>query len=323
MRADRLISLLMLLQSHGRMSARELGEQLEVSERTIYRDIEALSGVGIPVYSETGRDGGFALLDHYRTSLTGLTESEVQALFMLSVPAALADLGVSQELKQAWLKLSAALPTGRRAAEKEVRQRFFLDSSWWNQEGGSVPHLETLYQAVWDDQRISLVYRPMPPVEIEQQVDPYGLVAKAGIWHLVCSRNKRLRVHQVSNLIKVSSLDETFERPEGFDLESFWKEWCKERQQRRTVFPVSLKVDKGMLPFLPMFFGEGINKKILQTGVSSEEGHMILELSFESLEAARTRLLALGAGVEILSPRALRESILDYGSQIVRLYSGN
>lgn len=320
MRADRLISLLMLLQARGRMTARELAEELEVSERTIYRDIDALSAAGIPVYGEAGREGGYALLDPYRTSLTGLTEGEVRALFMLSIPAAMADLGVSRELKQALLKLSAALPAVRRADEEQVRQRFYLDTIWWDQGGGPVPHLQTLYQAVWQDRRICLTYRPLPSVEIEQCADPYGLVAKAGSWHLVCARKGRLRVHRISDLITVSLLDETFQRPEGLDLEGFWKTWCAEREQSRTLYPVSVRVAAGMVPFLPMYFGERIRAKIVQAGQPDEEGWITLEMSFESLEAARDRLLAFGRGVEVLSPRALRESILDYAAQITALY---
>lgn len=321
MRADRLLSLLMLLQVRGRMNAKELAKELEVSERTIYRDIEALSLAGVPVFAETGREGGFALLDNYRTSLTGLTEGEVRALFMLSIPPALVDLGVSQELKQAWLKLSASLPDGRREDRKQIRQRFYLDSTWWDQEGDPIPHLQILYQAVLGDRRISLVYRPLPSIEIDQSVDPYGLVAKAGVWHLVSSRKGRLQVHRVSDLIRVSLLDETFTRPEGFDLEDFWKRWCAERMHRRRIYPVSLQVDGGMLPYLPMFFGEGINPKIDQAGPPDGHGRITLHLPFESLEAARSRLLALGSGVEVLSPKALRESILDYARQIEQLYS--
>jgi predicted DNA-binding transcriptional regulator YafY len=321
MRADRLISLLVLLQARGRMTARELAEELEVSERTIYRDIDALSAAGVPVYGEAGREGGYALLDPYRTTLTGLTAGEVRALFMLSIPAALTDLGLSQELKQALLKLSAALPPGRRADEEHVRQRFYLDTAWPDQEGGPVPHLQTLYQAIWKDRRICLTYRPLPPVEVEQCVDPYGLVAKAGAWHLICARKGGMRVHRVSDLITVSLLDETFERSEGFDLEDFWKTWCVQRAHRRAIYPVKVRVTADMLPFLPMYFGGGIKAKILQAGPPDEDGWITLELPFESLEAARDQLLAFGRGIEVMSPRALRESILDYAAQITALYS--
>src|SRR5512136_703550 len=133
MRADRLLSLLMLLQARGRMTAQELAAELEVSERTIYRDINALSASGVPVYAESGPGGGCALLDSYRTNLTGLDQDEVRALFMLSIPAPLDQLGVSQELRTALLKLSAALPDTRRGDEERTRQRIHLDSTWWFQ----------------------------------------------------------------------------------------------------------------------------------------------------------------------------------------------
>lgn len=218
MRADRLLSLLMLLQARGRMTARQLARELEVSERTIYRDIDALSVAGVPVYAVAGRDGGFALLDHYRTSLTWLIDAEVRALFMLSIPAPLADLGVSQELKQALLKLSAALPDSRRSDEARVRQRFHLDSTWWGQVGGSVPHLQTVYQAVWNDRKLRVTYQPIPGVEISLVVAPYGLVAKAGVWCLVWARKGRPRTRRVSDLVEVELLLETFARPPDFDI---------------------------------------------------------------------------------------------------------
>lgn len=185
MRADRLISLLMLLQVRGQMTARELAKELEVSERTVYRDIEALSFAGVPVYGEPGPDGGYALVDRYRTNLTGLTEGEVRALFMLSIPAPLSDLGMSQELRTALLKLTAALPAARRHDETWIRQRFHLDATWWQQGEGHVPHLKTIHQAVWQDCKLYVVYRPLFSVEIERLVLPYGLVAKAGTWYVL------------------------------------------------------------------------------------------------------------------------------------------
>src|SRR5512147_2861952 len=153
MRADRLLSLLMLLQARGRMTAQELARELEVSERTIYRDINALSASGVPVYAESGPGGGCALLDSYRTNLTGLTADEARALFMLSIPAPLDQLGVGQELRAALLKLSAALPSSRRPDEERARQRIHIDSLAWFQGEDPVPHLHTLQQAVWQDRR--------------------------------------------------------------------------------------------------------------------------------------------------------------------------
>ena len=320
MRADRLLSLLMLLQARGRMTAKALSEELEVSERTIYRDMEALSMAGVPLYSEAGPEGGFALLDGYRTTLTGLTDGEVRALFMLSIPAPLAELGVSRELRSALLKLSAALPDARRQDEEQVRQRFHLDSTWWHQGEDSVPHLQTIHQAVLQDHQLDLKYRPMPTVEIEQRVDPYGLVAKAGVWHLVCARNGRVRVHCVSDLLDARMMDETFERPAQFDLAAFWRTWRVEREKSHAAYPVLVRVAPNFSPWLPMYF-DHIREKIAQAVPPDAEGWITLELDFESLEAARDRILGLGRGVEVLKPPALRKSILDYATQIVALYA--
>jgi len=321
MRADRLLSLLMLLQARGRMTAKALSEEVQVSERTIYRDMEALSMAGVPLYAEAGPEGGFALLDSYRTTLTGLTEGEVRALFMLSIPAPLAELGVSQELRSALLKLSAALPDVRRHDEEQVRQRFHLDSAWWHQGEDSVPHLQTIHQAVWQDHQLHLKYRPMPTVEIEQVVDPYGLVAKAGVWYLVCARNSRVRAHRVSDLLDARLTGETFERPAQFDLAAFWRAWCIEREKSHAAYPVLVRVAPDFIPWLPMYFGAPIREKIAQAGPPDAEGWITLELAFESLEAARDRLLDLGRGVEVLKPLALRKSITDYAAQIVALYA--
>ncbi len=181
MRADRLVSILLLLQARGKMTARELSQELEVSQRTVYRDINALSIAGVPVYSEIGPEGGYALIDRYRTSLTGLTAGEVQALSMLNIPAPLADLGLRQQLQSALLKLSAALPADHREAEEKIRQRIHLDSTWWQQGEEQVPHLRTVQEGVWQDRKLLIVYRPFLDIKIEHLVDPYGLVAKAGI----------------------------------------------------------------------------------------------------------------------------------------------
>lgn len=321
MRADRLLSLLMLLQARGRMTARKLAEELEVSERTIYRDIDALSAAGVPVYGESGPEGGYALLDSYRTNLTGLTEGEVRALFMLSIPEPLTKLGVSQELKAALRKLSAALPDAHRHDEERVRQRFHLDSIWWHQVEESVPHLQTIYQAVWQARKLYQTYRLPFAIEVEQVVDPYGLVAKAGVWYLVYAVSGCIRTHRVSALFDVRMLEESFERPADFDLAAFWKEWCAEREESRSYYTVAVRVAPDFLPELPRYFGSRIRTKIAQAGPSEAEGWITLELSFESLEAARDRILGFGRGVEVLEPQALRRSVLDFASQIVALYT--
>jgi predicted DNA-binding transcriptional regulator YafY len=321
MRADRLLALLMLLQTRGRKTAWELAKALEVSERTIYRDIDALSTAGVPIYGQAGPQGGFALLDSYRTNLTGLTEGEVRALFMLSIPAPLAELGISQELKTALLKLSAALPEARRQDEEQVRQRFHLDSSWWQQREEQVPHLSLVHKAVWQDRKLCITYRPPFAVEIRRLVAPYGLVAKAGVWYLVYARSGKVRAVRVSELLDVHLSNEVFERPPDFDLAAFWEAWCSEQEMILSGFFVTVRVAPGFVSTLSRYFGGQIKSKIDQAGPPDADGWITLELSFESFETARDRLLGFGRGVEVLAPRALHRSILDYAQQIVALYS--
>jgi len=322
MRADRLLSILMLLQGRGRMTAGQLSEELEVSERTIYRDVDALSVAGIPVYGERGPEGGYALLDSYRTRLTGLTESEVRALFMLNIPAPLAELGVDDELRAAMRKLSAALPDRSRGAEAQVRQRVHVDSVWWAQGDDPVPHLRALHDAVWQDRVVRIRYRQPfgTPAVLERRVDPYGLVVKAGVWYLVYARRGRLRVRQVSHLQEVYLTPDTFERDAGFDLSAFWREWCAEGERQRTDYLVLVRVAPDLVEWLPHYFGERIRAAIAEAGPPDGEGWTRLELGFESLPAARERILGFGRAMEVLEPRALRLSVADFARQVVQLY---
>jgi predicted DNA-binding transcriptional regulator YafY len=303
------------------MTARELARELEVSERTIYRDVDALSIAGVPVYGESGPEGGYALVDSYRTNLTGLNEEEVRALFMLSIPAPLVDLGVSDELRGALLKLSAALPAARRREEEKVRQCFHLDSTWWHQGHERVPHLQTVHQAVWQNRKLQIGYRPPFTLEIERLVAPYGLVAKAGIWYLVYALHDAIRVQPVSELLRAGITDQTFERPPGFDLATFWEAWCAEYEMLLSDFTATLRVAPTLIAFLPRYFGNQVASRIAVAGPPDAEGWITLELSFESFAAARERILGFGRGVEVLAPRALRRSVLDYAEQIVALYS--
>lgn len=327
MRADRLLSILMLLQSRGRLTAEQLAQEVEVSVRTIYRDLDALSAAGVPVYAERGPGGGCALLEDYRTTLTGLTPDEVRALFMLSIPAPLADLGLSRELKAALLKLSASLPPSRRAVEVQARQRFHLDPTGWSEAAEPVPHLSTLHQAVWQDRLLRLTYRLPFDAQGVWQVEPYGLVAKANVWHLVCRRNGHMRVLRVSRVADARLDEGTFTRPASFDLVAFWQEWCAEIEAHQPSYVAIVRAAPQLLPWLPDHFGAKIRDQIASAqrqdaGEATAGGWLTLTLPFESLEEARDKLLALGGAVEVLSPRALRASVADYAAQILALYRG-
>jgi predicted DNA-binding transcriptional regulator YafY len=329
MRADRLLSLLMLLQARGRMTAQELAAELEVSERTIYRDINALSASGVPVYAESGPGGGCALLDSYRTNLTGLTADEARALFMLNIPAALDQLGVTQELKAALLKLSAALPEARRHDEERIRQRIHLDSTWWFQAEEALPHLQTLYRAMWDDRVVQVTLRlkfgSLLDTQADRSIAPYGLVAKAGVWHVVAARHgtaqdDQLRVYRVADVLAARIADQRFERYATFDLVDFWQSWCDQVEQSRPRYEVTLRLAPHFVTEAQHYLGEEVRAAIAQADRSDERGRVTIRVTFESLEEARDRCLRLGRAVEVLEPEALRKSMLDYAEQIRSVY---
>jgi predicted DNA-binding transcriptional regulator YafY len=324
MRADRLLSILLLLQARGprKLTAQALARELEVSERTIYRDIDALSAAGVPVYGEAGPAGGYALLDSYRTTLTGLTGDETRALFMLSIPDALAELGLSQQLRSALLKLSAALPAARRDDEVQVRRRFYLDSAWWRQGEEPVAHLPALHEAVWQDRCVWLSYRIEPlGIDITQMVDPYALVVKAGVWHLVAAVQGALRVYPLAMLSEARLAEGHFQRPADFDLEAFWRAWCSDQEQGRASFMATVRVAPHFISELTRRLGEQARRAVA-AGAAGGDGWIIATLPFESLEAARERILSFGGGVEVLEPPALRWSVQDFAAQIVALYGG-
>jgi predicted DNA-binding transcriptional regulator YafY len=320
MRADRLLSLLMLLQTRGRMMAGDLANELEVSVRTIYRDLTALSTSGVPVYTERGPGGGVGLIEEYRTTLTGLTPDEARALFMLSIPAPLDKLGVGGELKAAMLKLSAALPDSRRGVEQRTRQRIHLDSSWWFQSDEALPNLAVLQQAVWEDLCLRIRVRwDFFNTEFEQQVEPYGLVAKASLWHLVYGLGGAPHVVRVSQVVTAEMLPATFTRPADFDLAAFWEEWCRE-YETQPPFVARVRVAPEALPALSYYLDERARRLPGRASHPDADGWVMLDLPFESFVTARTRLLGLGRAVEVLEPEPLRKSVLDFAEQIVKLY---
>ena len=320
MRADRLLSILMILQTRGKMTAMALAEELEVSERTIYRDVEALSGAGVPIYAERGPGGGIALLEQYRTNLTGLNGDEVRALFMLSIPSPLMQLGVGQELKAAMLKLSAALPVSRLPEQQAARQRIHLDASWWGQTGQPGPHLSIVQQAVWQDRRLRIVIRTIFGAEIELNVDPLGLVAKASEWYLVARREEGWRVFRVGDLVQAELLGQDFTRPPGFDLPGFWEGYCRRVEAARGLFWAGLRISAALAEELPIRLGERADQVLREAGPPDGRGWRQVLISFDSLEQARDRILTFGGAAEVLEPLALARSLADYAEQIRKVY---
>jgi predicted DNA-binding transcriptional regulator YafY len=302
------------------MTAQKLAGELEVSERTIYRDITALSLAGVPVYASRGSGGGVRLIEEYRTTLTGLTLDETRALFTMSIPAPLTQLGMAEKFKGALLKLSAALPDARRADEARTRQRIHLDSSWWFQSAQEVPCLQTIQEALFQDQRLRIKVRwDFFSAELEQEAEPYGLVAKANVWYLVYGRGGTLHVRRVSQIIEAELLPDCFNRPPDFALEAFWEQWCHEYESR-PAFSARVRVAPEALSLLAEYVGDRARVRLNELSTADQDGWVTFDLPFESFVAARTRLLGLGRAVEVLEPESLRKSLIDFAEQIIGFY---
>lgn len=320
MRADRLLSMLMLLQSRGRMTARELASELEVSERTIYRDIQALSVAGVPVYAERGPGGGVLLVERYRSDLTGLTQDEIKALFMLGLPPALAELGLDQDLKAAFFKLAASLPQTLQYDDQQVRKRFHIDFSPWH---APAPHttpatLQVLQQAIWESLELEVSHHTFIPVRyatVRSVLWPYGLVAKADQWYLIARRTDHLVVIRVDRIQKAVPTKRHFHRPSDFNLIQYWETWCQ-KNQIKAEYRVVLKVSPEILANLGFYFAD----EIWHLGEKDSKGWTTIEIAFEYHEQARSKLLGLGGAVEILEPVALCFSVRDFAYQILRRY---
>jgi predicted DNA-binding transcriptional regulator YafY len=315
----------MLLQSRGRIPAEKLAEELEVSVRTDYRDIEALSAAGVPVYAERGPGGGCALVEGYRTTLTGLTQNEVKALFMLSVPESLDKLGISEELRNALRKLAAALPENQRVDDEVLYRRIYLDWLGWSKQEKPTPHLQTIHRAVREDKKMRVTYTEFiaggAVGKFQRTVDPYGLVAKGGDWYLVCMDTSRFHVYRVSSILEAGITGEQFTRPRGFNLAAFWKEWCAEQEQERTIYSVKARIAPDLAALMLVYYGERFRDAVRQAGPPDAKGWLTTTLQFDSFWDARQTILNMGNAIEVLEPEPLRLSVIDFAAQITDFYA--
>jgi predicted DNA-binding transcriptional regulator YafY len=306
MRATRLVSLLLLLQTRGQLTAAELAEQLETSVRTIHRDVESLAAAGVPVEAVRGPAGGYRLPGGYRTRLTGLTADEAEALFAAGMPGPAAELGLGGELAAARLKLLAAFPTELQERATRASRLFHLDTRGWFRAEDRVPHLPALSAAVWRGCRVRIRYREGRKV-VQRTVDPLGLVLKGGAWYLISRRSVGMRVYRVSRVAGVSALDESFDRPADFELADFWEEWSRAFEQSRPTVEVTVRVSDEARRFLP---GE---PRI------GEDGRVVV--TFDSLVDAHRELLRFGADVEVLEPVELRDQVGRTSRAVAELYA--
>ncbi|QHF93072.1 transcriptional regulator [Streptomyces sp. NHF165] len=325
MRADRLVSLLLLLQNRGRTTARELARELEVSVRTVHRDVEALGAAGVPVRADRGPAGGYRLVEGYRTRLTGLTTGEAASLFLAGMPGPAAELGLGAELATAQLKVRAALPDELGGRAGRVQERFHLDAPAWFREADPVPFLARAAEAVWE-QRVLRAHYERWGGRARRELRPLGLVLKGGIWYLVAQARAEgqeqtrarvegraavgeARTYRVSRFLELEPTGVSFERPADFDLAAYWQESARRLEERLRHDVAVLRLSPRARRLLPMRFGSAGVRALAAAGPPGEDGWVRVEMDVEAEPVAVGDLLALGAEAEVLGPPGLREAV--------------
>lgn len=327
MRSSRLVSILLLLQARGRLTAQELADELEVSPRTVYRDVDALSAAGVPVYAEQGRAGGYRLVDGYRTRLTGLTDGEARSLFLVGLPGAARALGLEGDAAAAELKLLAALGGDQRARAGRLRERFHIDLPGWYRDADDTPHLAALAEAVLGDRWVSVTYRRWEaPREVERVLAPYGLVLKNGTWYAVAATrgpqvraDRGTRTYRVSNILALDPTEETFERPGGFDLAEHWTRHLAAFDARRITGTSTVRIAPALARRLSDF-GDPELRRAAAAGTVDDDGWTRAVLNIESVDHAARQLIGHGTEIEVVDPPELRAELAARGRALTELY---
>ena len=332
MKSSRLLSILLMLQTRGRMTAAQLAEQLEVSIRTVYRDIESLHAAGVPLYGDAGHSGGYQLFDGYRTRLTGLSAGEAEALFLSGIPGPAAELGLGTALAGAQLKLRAALPPELRAQADRMSSRFHLDAPGWYAEDDDTPQLSRVADAVWRSRVLDVRYRRWKePTDVDRCLEPYGLVLKAGRWYLVAGQgrgqaqerdpernaDRRARTYRVDQILELTVREEEFQPPEDFDLADYW-------QRQQADFHARLYADEAVVRVSPRAASRltgAVTRALADTGTAEPDGWTRAVLPIESFDHAHEVFLGLGTEVEVLGPPQLRARMAETARALAARYA--
>ena len=319
MRASRLVNVLLLLQTRSRMTAGELADELEVSVRTIYRDVEALAEAGVPIYAERGPQGGVRLVDGYRTRLTGLTPEEAEAVFLSGMPGPAAELGLGTVVTAARLKVMAALPPELRARAGRVAERFHLDAPGWFQPSDDVPYLEFLADAVWETRQVRMVYRRNHREDpVERLIEPLGLVLKGGTWYLVAGVDDDIRTYRVSRIQAAEATGDRFVRPPGFDLVEHWEQSRLAYEQSVEPVEVVVRLDSADLSRLAGEAGPRAMASATKWADPVDQGRVRVRLAFDWDTDAVEAALKLNDVIEVLEPAWLRQRVIDAARRILR-----
>lgn len=322
MKASRLLSILMLLQAHGRMTAPALAQALEVSARTILRDIDQLSAAGVPLWGEPGRFGGFQLREGWSTTLTGMTEPESQALLLAGLPGAATDLGLGAAAASARLKMVASLPSEWREQADRVGARLHIDPVDWYRAQETPEHLRAVAEAVWNARRLAVRYESWRG-QAERELEPLGLVMKAGTWYVAArvSGQEAVRSYRLTAVKTLRTLPTKFRRPRGFDLAAYW-------QASAARFEAELRALQARVAVSPRALGWLHNERIpfapdaASGDTPARPGWTTVLMPIESIEHGARRLLSYGAEVEVIAPPALRQRLLEELAATRARYTG-
>jgi predicted DNA-binding transcriptional regulator YafY len=317
MRADRLLAIMLLLRTRGKMTSLTLAEELEVSQRTILRDVEALTMAGVPVYADGGHGGGIALDENYRVTLTGLEETEVRALFVSSSAKLLSDIGLGDAAERTLRKLFAALPAPHQPSVEHIRQRIHIDPVWWWHDSQPLPFWADLQQAVYEDRCIRVVYENRQSEIVERVLEPYSLVAKSSLWYLVARyKDGDLHTYRVSRFHQVTLLDEHFQRASDFDLATYWQEHIEDFPASLANYTFTLRLHRDRLNFA-QWLTPG-RWEILNPADAA--GWVTVRFQMETLELAKMLVFGLGKKAEVIEPDELRHAVLDAARDLVEHY---
>jgi predicted DNA-binding transcriptional regulator YafY len=313
MRADRLLALVMHLQTRGKTTTQTLAKELGVSRRTILRDIEALSVAGIPVYTDGGHGGGVALDENYRVTLTGLKESEIRSLFISNNNQLLKDVGLGAAAESSLLKLSAALPTAHQPSVDFIRQRIHIDPLWWWHDSEQLPFWDDLQKAVYESICIRAVYENYDGSIGERLLEPYSLVAKSSFWYLIAKREGEFRTYRVSRFHEIILLGEHFQRDSDFDLASYWQAHLQEFTEALTEYAFTLRIHESRINFVKWL----TPGRFQITEPANDIGWLTVKIHMESMELAKMLVFGLGKDGEVIEPPELHQAVIQGAREII------
>ncbi|MFD2170447.1 helix-turn-helix transcriptional regulator [Tumebacillus lipolyticus] len=316
MRADRLLTILLLLQIHKRLTSAELAQRLEVSERTIHRDMEALSSAGIPVFAERGSGGGWSLLGDYQTSLTGLKSDEILSLFLPQPTHLLADLGLEAASKNMFLKLLSTLPSASRQEAESMQQRIHIDTTGWSRSERGIAIIPQLQEALWQQRRLQISYQKVDGL-VERVIDPLGLVAKGSAWYLVGMVEENVRTYRASRILSATLLAEPSSRPSHFNLRAYWEASAAQFVTSLPSYRVTLRAHQADLPRLRRLKFS----RVLEESEADHSGHLQIVVDLQTFDHACESILSMATAVEVIEPLAVKERVVRLAEEIVRFYS--